>query len=491
MNDRRELDAFEQEVRAAFRSHLAALERSVPARPPEIAWSERDLLRGRVLEREARWITPRRRHRSTVSQLAAALGAVAAVAAFALVANLALRAVQPGPAASERPSAALSVIPSAAASGLPSVAPSSSSFVLEAYEIASFGSHWLTALAPGYASNAYVIDSTATADLVERVSLIDGERATVIMRGQPDLLTSVVVGRPRLLAPGGCLLVMDDLNQIWEWCTPDGVSGSLSQAHFAQAGEAKVEITAFTTWPAQSPEDGYHQMTYILAVEPGRGQLVRYPLFERPDAVATDYLAEPRDLSGVEAICSVDGAVFLLDRGRVVRFVDGRETDWQPAAPQAGAAPQYDLMSVGLAGEHSLYLYDSANLRVVVVSATDGSLLGTYGAWGEGWTGGPAGMFVAMGRNPAVMGQTVIFDLQEGLDPASLDVPVLYWIAQGRLWGAALPDDTQATTSLPVPPPTPTPSDTPPPSGSLATPTTSLPVPPPTPTPADTPPPSG
>jgi hypothetical protein len=473
MNDRRELAAFEQEVRAAFRSHLAALERSVPARPPEVAWSERDTLRGRVVEREARWITPRRRHRSTVSQLAAALGAVAAVAAFALVANLALRAVQPGPAAS----------------GGPSAAASSSSFVLEGHEIASFGTDELTALAPGYASYAYVIDGTA--DLVERVSLFDGSRSTEIVRGQPAF-DGGVVGRPRLLAPGGCLLVMDDLNQIWEWCTPSGL-GSLSQAYFAQS-RVEVEITAFTTWPAQSLGEGYHQMSYILAVEPGRGQLVRYPLFERPDAVATDYLAEPRDLSGVETICSVDDAVFLLDRGRVVRFVDGRETDWQPAAPPAGAAPQYDLMSVGLDGERRLYLYDSANSRVVAVSATDGSLLGTYGAQGEGWTGGPAGMFVAVGRNPAVMGRTVVFSLQTGLDPAFLDVPVLYWIADGRLWGAALADDTQGatpTTSLPVPPPTPTPSDTPPPSGSLATPTTSLPVPPPTPTPSDTPPPSG
>ena len=42
-----------------------------------------------------------------------------------------------------------------------------------------------------------------------------------------------------------------------------------------------------------------------------------------------------------------------------------------------------------------------------------------------------------------------------------------YWVADGRLWGAALVEDAQAATpsSLPVPPPTPTPSDTPPPSG--------------------------
>jgi hypothetical protein len=134
MTDHDRPDApFEPEVRTAFRRHLAELDRLVPARPPAVSWSDRAEVEGKVARRSVDWDATRPR-RATAPQLAGALAGVLAFAVIALIANVALRAVLPAPAAGPTP------------------------VTLQPFEVRYMKNGELTALVMG--TDAYVLDAT-------------------------------------------------------------------------------------------------------------------------------------------------------------------------------------------------------------------------------------------------------------------------------------------------------------------------------------------
>jgi hypothetical protein len=224
----------------------------------------------------------------------------------------------------------------------------------------------------------YVIDRTTRA--VYRVDL-RARKATIVARVGMEQ-GGATFSNARYLGVGGPdLLILDAKNVLWRWRPADDEgNGTLTRVRVQGSTSWGDDITGFNTFLRDASRGLYN----LYVTDPSEQQIRAYsPAADGSGfpAAPTAWLATARDLTRLGSTY-VDGDVFAIDGGTVVRFVSGRDDGWNPGAPQdllLRPAPAYTL--VAGAGERrvgNVYAFDKPNARIVALDKTDGAYRGQY-----------------------------------------------------------------------------------------------------------------
>jgi hypothetical protein len=225
------------------------------------------------------------------------------------------------------------------------------------------------------------------------------------------------------MAVGGPdVLVLDAKNVLWRWRPADKKGkGTLTRVKVSGATSWGADVRGIGTFIRKADAGLYN----LYVVDPSSRQVLRYsPAADGSGypAAATDYLATAQSVDEVTSL-SIDGDVFLVDAGRIERFVGGRAGDWSTGDPGDALlrpAPSYRLVATSSpVREGLLYGYDPASARVLAFEKASGQfreqyrLVGGDPAWND-----VRGMVVILGK--------------EG-DPS-----LLWWVDRNRLMTAVL-----------------------------------------------------
>jgi LysM repeat protein len=327
---------------------------------------------------------------------------------------------------------------SMAPSGVPTPLPTTNPVELPAWPstglttvqpkvVADFGVDELTSVVRGPGAAAYVLDSTAKT--VYRVDLQTGAVTSVFSAGVQAPAaggTLRVTGKPRLLATGGGdVLILDESSALWRWHPAVGDTsgrGVLSEVNIEDHVNWGTNVRAIGTFLIDPQIDSYN----IYVVSPSERQVIKYPPAadggDFPSLGRTGYLSVSTDLSSVDDLY-VDGKIYLVDKGKVTRYVLGKPVlEWVPAQPPGSRTekPFYTHLTADNAAQDqgTFYACDSANGRIVAFTKTAGAFVQQYMVpAGSHWFTSLTGMFVTAGTG--------------GID-------TLYWTESGNLMSAAL-----------------------------------------------------
>ncbi|HEX5148324.1 MAG TPA: hypothetical protein VFW02_04535, partial [Candidatus Limnocylindrales bacterium] len=224
----------------------------------------------------------------------------------------------------------------------------------------------------------YVIDRSTRS--VYRVDL-KAHKATLVVRVGMKR-GGATFSNARYLGVGGPdLLVLDTRNVLWRWRPADDEgNGTLTRVKVQGSTSWGDDIKGFNTFLRDAPRGLYN----LYVVDPSEQQILAYsPAADGSGfpAAPTAWLATARDVSGITATY-VDGDLFAVDGGAVVRFVSGKDDGWTAGAPVdtlLRPAPTYSL--VAGAGERrvgNVYVFDRPNARVVALDKKDGTYRAQY-----------------------------------------------------------------------------------------------------------------
>jgi hypothetical protein len=279
--------------------------------------------------------------------------------------------------------------------------------------VASLGTDDLTGAVlgpPGDTGAAFVLDQTV--GTVYRISLDNGSRIPVVKVGTEATCGGAIVGNPRLMATGGTdVLVLDDFNSLWRW-RPIAAAG--------RGTLCKLVVPDNTSWGNGTRAMGTFvtnqlQNQYnIYIVVPNANQVLKYPPAvdggSYPAAGRIGYLTPGQDVNSVDDMY-VDGNIFLVDGGTIVRYQTGQASKWTVDLPPDTKAkllrvstPQYTRLTADNSAQDqgTFYAYDGANRRVVAFKKSDGSIVGQYIVPATmNWFSHLTGMFVIPGVGTA------------------------------------------------------------------------------------------
>lgn len=236
-----------------------------------------------------------------------------------------------------------------------------------AFSFANLDGVDLSALVRGPDGVPYVID--AGTEAVYRIDLTAREAVPVIRAGTAAGGTTVAA--PRLLAVGGPdLLLLDARNVLWRWRPADKKGkGTLIRVRVTGSAQWGPDVPAIGTF-LRNAEAGLYN---LYVVDPSERQIERYsPAADGSGypAAPSGYLQTPQDLDGVVQLF-IDGDLFLVDGGRILRFVSGTSRDWDPVDPPdtiLRPAPYYAAMAASAeARSGRLYAWDRLNARIVAL----------------------------------------------------------------------------------------------------------------------------
>lgn len=224
----------------------------------------------------------------------------------------------------------------------------------------------------------FVLDA-ATAS-VYRIDLA-GKKATVIFRAG-NKAAGATESAPRLLAVGGRdLLMVDAKNVVWRW-RPANTSGkgTITRVRVAGASEWGDDILAVGTF-IRNPEANLYN---LYVVDPSEQQILRYsPAADGsgfPNS-PTRWLSAARDISGITSLY-IDGDMWVVDSGQLLRIVNGNSAGWDAAAPRDSIlrpAPAYRLVASGAERRTgTIYAFDATSDRVVGLSKVSGVAVAQY-----------------------------------------------------------------------------------------------------------------
>lgn len=315
--------------------------------------------------------------------------------------------------------------------------------VLAPKDVATFGADSVTAAVLGPEGGAaYVIDDTA--NVVYRVDLRTGSKLPVLTSGQsapgPDGKT-YVAGKPHLLATGGGdVLILDDVNNLWRWHPAVGDTtgrGVLAKVNIPDSVVWGDNVRAIGTFVINSQLHSYN----VYVVSPSEWQVIKYsPAVDGsgyPSAARVNYLSVSTDLSSVDDLY-VDGKIYLVDKGKITRYVLGQAVlAWATAQPPGSGTekPFYTRLTADNSAQDqgTFYAYDSANRRIVAFSKSGAFIAQFIAPSDTAWFSALTGMFVTTGAKGAN--------------------PTIYWTEGGNLMTASL-----AAAARPVSSATPVPS---------------------------------
>jgi hypothetical protein len=278
----------------------------------------------------------------------------------------------------------------------------------------------LRAMVRGPDGAPYVIDRSTRS--VYRVDL-KARKATLVARvGMKQ--GGATFSNARYLGLGGSdLLILDAKNVLWRWRPADDEgNGTLTRVKVQGSTSWGDDIKGFNTFLRDASRGLYN----LYVIDPSEQQIRAYsPAADGSGfpAAPTAWLATARDVSGMSSTY-VDGDVFAVDGGAVVRFVSGKDDGWEAGAPVdtlLRPAPTYSL--VAGAGERrvgSVYAFDRPNARIVALDKTDGTYRAQYRLAGgvQDWSD-LRGMYIIPGIEEAP--STVVWLSLDGVHQAVLE----------------------------------------------------------------------
>jgi len=278
----------------------------------------------------------------------------------------------------------------------------------------------LRAMVRGPDGAPYVIDRSTRS--VYRVDL-KVRKATLVARvGMKQ--GGATFSNARYLGLGGPdLLILDAKNVLWRWRPADDEgNGTLTRVKVQGSTSWGDDIKGFNTFLRDASRGLYN----LYVIDPSEQQIRAYsPAADGSGfpAAPTAWLATARDVSGMSSTY-VDGDMFAVDGGAVVRFVSGKDDGWEAGAPVdtlLRPAPTFSL--VAGAGERrvgSVYAFDRPNARIVALDKTDGTYRAQYRLAGgvQDWSD-LRGMYIIPGIEEAP--STVVWLSINGVHQAVLE----------------------------------------------------------------------
>jgi serine/threonine protein phosphatase PrpC len=278
----------------------------------------------------------------------------------------------------------------------------------------------LRAMVRGPDGAPYVIDRSTRS--VYRVDL-SAHKATLVARvGMKQ--GGATFSNARYLGVGGPdLLILDAKNVLWRWRPADAEGkGTLTRIKVQGSSSWGDDIKGFNTFLRDATRGLYN----LYVIDPSEQQIRAYsPAADGSGfpAAPTAWLATARDVSGMSSTY-VDGDLFAVDGGAIVRFVSGKDDGWDPEVPLdtlLRQPPTYSLVS-GATERRSgnVYAFDRPNARIIALDKTDASYKAQYRLAGglKDWSDLRA-MYIVAGIEEAPA--TVVWLSKDGVHQAVLE----------------------------------------------------------------------
>src|SRR6185295_1981730 len=224
----------------------------------------------------------------------------------------------------------------------------------------------------------YVLDKVSSA--VYRIDL--RTKTAVMVYREKSKQAGATEGVPKILTTGGRdLLVIDARNVVWRWraidAKGDGRTTRVKVSGAAGWGDDVRDVGTFV-------RDKSAGLYNLYVIDPSEQQILAYPPpndgsgFPSPPQKR---LAVARDVSKITDLY-IDGDIFVVDAGTILRFVGGKSEGWSIEAPGDTLlrdAPSYrSIASASDKRTGLIYAWDPANRRVVALDKAKGTFVEQY-----------------------------------------------------------------------------------------------------------------
>jgi hypothetical protein len=245
----------------------------------------------------------------------------------------------------------------------------------------------LTHVVRGPDGATYAIETTRKA--VYRIE-IDRNSASAIMRAGQEA-RGTTIDTPKLLAVGGRdLLMLDAKNVLWRWrAANDEGRGTITRVTVTGASGWGDDIVAIGTFTRLASQGLYN----LYVVDPSEQQILAFsPAADGGGfpAKSTGWLATTRQVSDMTRL-HIDGDLFTVEDGTIMRFVSGKSEGWEPETPaDTLLRPEPVISLIAGGGERrtgSVFGYDRRNRRIIELDKADGRYIAQYRLAGgvDGW----------------------------------------------------------------------------------------------------------
>ncbi|HSK51638.1 MAG TPA: hypothetical protein VLA44_02715 [Clostridia bacterium] len=245
----------------------------------------------------------------------------------------------------------------------------------------------LRAVMRGPDGAAYVLD--AGRQSVSRVDLTNRGAGTIMRAGQEARGTTIAT--PKLIATGGRdVLMLDANNVLWRWrAANQEFRGTITRVTVQGSSGWGDDILAIGTFIRIASEGLYN----LYVVDPSEEQILAYSPSRDGSGFPgrpTRWLATTRATDTMTSL-HIDGDLFTIENGQVVRFVTGKSDGWEPTMPDdtlLRTAPTYSLIAgSGDRRAGVVYAYDRRNARIVAMDKAEGAFVAQYRLAGgvDGW----------------------------------------------------------------------------------------------------------
>ena len=242
----------------------------------------------------------------------------------------------------------------------------------------------------------YVIDATRQA--VYRIDLTERTASAILRAGDNEAGATVSI--PKLLAVGGRdLLMLDSKNVMWRWRAANREGrGTVTRVRINGATGWGDDVLAIGTFVRLASEGLYN----LYVVDQSEAQILAYSPSRDGSgfpAKPTKWLSTTRDIDSMRSL-HIDGDLFTVEDGTIMRFVSGKSDGWEPATPgDTLLRPEPVISLLTGRGERrtgSVYGYDRRNSRIIELDKADGTFRAQYRLAGgiDGWDD-IRGMYIA------------------------------------------------------------------------------------------------
>lgn len=224
----------------------------------------------------------------------------------------------------------------------------------------------------------YVLDPTTAS--VYRIDL--AERKAVVIFREGSKAAGSTEAAPAMLTVGGPdLLILDVKNVLWRWRPADSAGrGTTTKVKVIGSAEWGDDLRAIGTFVRDAGAGLYN----FYVVDPSEQEILAYtPAADGSGfpAAPSKRLTTPRPVDGVTSLY-IDGDIWIVDSGVILRVVGGTTADWAAAPPPDELLRPAPLYTVVMSGSERrtgrLYGYDPSNERVVALVKASGEYIEQY-----------------------------------------------------------------------------------------------------------------
>jgi hypothetical protein len=220
------------------------------------------------------------------------------------------------------------------------------------------------------------------------------KKATVVFRNKTKV-TAGTEAVPILIAPAfdyrakapiRDLLIVDNKHVVWRWRPKDAAgAGTTTKVRVEGATSWGDDITTIGTFVRDASAGLYN----LYVVDPSEQNILSYTPSKDGSGypiTGQGWLSVARDVAGISQLL-IDGDIYALDNGTIVRYVGGRTDGWSYQAPgTASYAPDGDTIlrpapsykAIASASDKRtglIYAWDATNERVVALDKAKGTFI--------------------------------------------------------------------------------------------------------------------